>query len=277
MDIDIVDFFRSAYVMDVDTTVKVVDKKLINAVKQSDAMQAIDDPVTRKHQEALAIWQRTSYREKLLITRQFNEWLGNENGNGDGKGDGEDEDDGDGENKIVLHGKTVQIFFPSVSKNNDRKKTTPIYKHTLSDCVASSMYYHITSMDVSSFVRIFDEMVEQKYATVIWKTIHKNSYNDSHVMPFHVIGTVFNHVPYRITALFKHAYCDMVFIMHMIILSSGIYDAYLTFKDYKNLAGHIILRGEKYCKEIIKNPEKIIRVLEFQLYHPIWDHFRKTL
>ena len=76
---------------------------------------------------------------------------------------------------------------------------------------------------------------------------------------------------------FRMVFPAIVVNIHNILMGSGIYDEYSKFRDYKNIAAHIVLKGKAFCIKVAKDPSSIRNMLEFDEFHPIWDHYKITV
>lgn len=294
MDITVIDFFRSKYVMAHPDIVGMLEVALVDEVKNLRQILAIDDGEERKHQEALILWRRIPLATRNDITRQFNVWIGNvpvvehesdSDSDSDAESDSDVEELKEGVNNMNIDDevKTRVKKHSAVKKKVDKKKTrkltTPIYASRengkLMDFVSKNEIKNNNSYAIYRLA--FERAVHKGVVNTIWDSIRTHDYGDKSEKPFPVIRPVFSNVSYYNRSKFKDIFPTVMFAIHNVLMGAGIYDDYPTFSDYKNLAAHIILKGKDYCNAIINDPQLVRPLLEYEEYHPIWNHYKKTL
>lgn len=290
MDITAVDYFRSKYVMTHPDIIGLLEVNLVDEVKNLQRITNIRDLEERKHQEALILWRRIPFNIRDEITRQFNVWIGNEqfiSNSEDSYTDSDTDSDVD-----IIHEdmRNIEIKQKEISrvkkyviekKNGEqtRKLTTPIYASEGDEKLMGFVTdYEKKSSSMCDIYRLaFERAINNEIANVIWDNIKSQDYGDKSEKEFKAIRYVFSNVPYFNRKKFKETFPTIMLAVHNVLMGSGIYNDYPSFKDYKNLAAHIVLKGKDYCSNIVITPENVRKLLEYNDFHSIWDHYKKTL
>lgn len=266
---------------------------LVDDVKNLRQILAINDGEERKHQEALILWIRIPLATRNNITRQFNVWIGNDINVADVESDQDSDQDSDSDVEELKEGikkmdikdevkprvKKYIAVKKEVGEKKTRKLTTPIYASScdgkLMDFVSKNEIKNLTSYDIYRLA--FERAVQKGVINIIWNNIQTQDYGDKSEKPFPVIRHVFSNVSYYNRGKFKDIFSTMMFAIHNVLMGAGVYDDYPTFSDCKNLAAHIVLKGKDYCEAIVKDPQLVRPLLEYEEFHPIWNHYKKTL
>lgn len=285
MDITVVDYFRSKYVMNQPDVFELLDVQLVNEVKNNRNILRINDPEERKHQEALILWRRVPINVRTNLVNQFNAWIGNIP---DSQSEEEiigaepysDDDDSDSDSSVKeLEQKSLEKkYHKKEKKENTRRLTVPIYRSKNEE----SLLGLVTPVEqkggvLDMYRTIFTRLVSSGEVNIIWDNIKVEQYGNKNEKNFAFIRHVFSNISYYQRHKFKDVFPKVMYVVHTVLMSSGIYDEYPDFKDYKNLAGHIVLKGKDYCTSIVDDTNKVRDLLEYDNFHPIWDHYKKTL
>jgi hypothetical protein len=272
-----------------------LNENLVLRVKNSRRILIIGNAEERRHQEALVLWEKIPIDTKDIITWQFNAWIGNDinvaNRDVDDDDDGvdyvdaadeESSDDGvdeDPKEEVKTRVKKYCVVKKEVCEKKTRVITTPIYvsdmEEKLMDFVSKNDINKNTTLDIYRLA--FRRVVGKGVFNIVWDSIQAREYGDKSEKPFPVIRHVFSNVSHYNRRKFKNIFPIMMFAIHGVLMRAGIYNDYPTFNDYENLAAHIVLRGENYCGSIVKNPQLVRPLLEYDEFHSIWNHYERTL
>jgi hypothetical protein len=286
MEITAVDFFRSKYVMDHPDIMRTLDVALVKEVKNLRQILAIGDGEERKHQEALILWRRITLAARHQVIRRFNIWIGN-GINTEQKKELEDlealvfkveEKKRTNINEEVKDlVKKYSVVKKEAGAKKTRKLTTPIYASIKDEKLMELVPQSVINKPHFGPRLLFEWAVNKGITNIIWDSILIHDYGDKSEKPFPVIRHMFSKVSYHNRSKFKDIFPTIMLIVHNLLIGAGIYDDYPTFSDYKNMTAHIILRGKDYCYSIVKNPQLVRPLLEYDEFHPIWNHYKNTL
>ena len=264
MDITVVDFFRSKYIMGHPDILDILDVAIVDKIKHDERILSIHDSEERKHAESLSVWDSLSPTDKWAITHLFTAWVG---------------DDTD-EKSITLNTDTEKVHkYSEDTVCDNRKLVGPIYVSAEDKKILSLISGKNPSCDniYDTYRSVFKCIARKKQFYTVWGCIHTHQYNDVSVMSFNMCSNIFTYVTYYKRVSFKEEFSLATNIVHNALLHSGIYNDYPTFHDYKNLATHVVLRGEVYCTNAVMNPETVRYLIEYKEYHDIWDYYIKAM
>lgn len=289
MDITVIDFFRSKYVLAHPEIMELIDVKLVEEVKNDRRIMAIQDEDEKTHQEALILWRRLPRQILVEITNQFNLWIRipqpKPDDNSESDKDVADYPWNEPDTLWFIKKKAVenknppnQVYFKK-EKEKKRKLTSAIYPSTaeirLMEHISKKNMRNLSLFD--AYKKIFFCVIYNNETLVIWNNIKEKDYGDKCDKSFAVIRHIFANISYMQRKKFIEIFPVVVVNIHNILMGSGIYDEYSGFRDYKNIAAHIVLKGRTFCIKVAKDPNTIRHMLEFDEFHPIWDHYKKTM
>jgi hypothetical protein len=265
MDITVVDFFRSKYVLNLPDIIHVLDVEVINNVKKLRNIANIVDLDERKHQEALMVWNLMPKHTKDYFTHQFKIWIG---------------DDIKDLATNLMDMKIRDIKHVHVKNKNTRKMTTPIHEHQ----GIKLLLKHVTPEEIKNNTQydiyrlIFERGSLAGAFRRIWNYTDKvlTLYDHPSKQQSIEIKNLFFDIPYSTLTQFSDEYLTAIIAMHNVLMYSGIYGDYPTFHDYRNISAHIILMGKDYCLQILSDPNQVRPLIEYGDYYQTWDMYQST-
>jgi hypothetical protein len=274
MDITAVDFFASKYVMVHPDIMGVLDEDLVRRVKNLRTVLIVDNVEERRNMEALILWVRIPNATREIINDQFNVWIGNDINGANPNGGVEELKE-----EVKSHVKKYCVVEKDICEKKTRNLTKPIYisnrERKLMDFVSKNDIKNHTTYSIYNLA--FELAVNSGVFNIVWDSIRIQDYGNKSEKPFSVIRRVFSKISYYNRSEFKNIFPVIMFTIHSVLLGAGIYNDYPTFSDYENLAAHIVLKGKNYCTSIVKDPQLVRPLLEYDEFHPIWDRYNNAL
>lgn len=273
MDVTPFDYFCSLYVMEQMHIIGEIDPILVGRVKNLRQVLDVADIDERNYQEASILWWRIPQEMRNIAIQRFNVWIGNEG--------------------IVPVVPVVPV--PNEIDSEEKKqeqaqahvyiKYNPLKKRNIVSPVYISEEYNILSRngeytdvhmrDINSVISSIRRLMAEGSFNIIWDNIPKN-YGDKD-SGYAGLNRLFPDIPYSCIKKFKESFSIATFAIYHVVMLSGIYNNYPTFTEHKDVSAHIVLRGLEYYVSVIKNPQIIIPLIEFNRYHEAWRLFKSIL
>lgn len=264
MSITAMDYFCSKYFMSHPDIIQYLDDNTLIHVRQ--ALGGVENGDERKRREALMIWRLMPQETKQIMSNELEQWLSSHNTKK--------------VEKSVTRCKSVKKY--NVCKNKSRRKLAmPINTYVVEydryiKHIPESEKKNLNSYELYRIA--FKQLMSSGELNIIWDNINPDKYGDKNEKKLERdILPMFVYMPYSSISKFKPAYSLAVFAVHSILVGSGMYDDYPTFKDYKNFAAHIVLKGKNYMMNVLKDTNSVRDLLEYDNFHPIWDRVKISL
>lgn len=334
MDITVVDYFCSQYIVKDGNILAMLDEKILEGAKQ---FGHIKDDHERFQREALHIWDSSSDAVRTMILETFSAWIGipvkdicanprknirplahrdvkrgvarpvkiRENPppkvirrdvqefSSDGNSTDELSEDEDSEDRKRLEKNKQQvrqknkknqkdqkdqkdqnaiIHIKTMSRNTHRDIVRPIID-SIPGTISKDNANFITSNSEKSmphlviYKTVYNKVVNGGDCARMWTLVKSKQYDEA--FDEGRAKRYFNSFNSYNRNRIKKCLIELVYYINNIMSYSKIYTDYPTFANYYDLITHVVLKGRKYCDEIVSNPDNIRPLIERGKYSPV--------
>lgn len=261
MSITAIDYFCSNYFMSNQDIIQLLDNDTLTRVENT--FRGVEDYTERKQKEALMLWRIMPQETKQIMAIKLELCLSS-----------------DIKCPVKKQNSKMVKKYKVCKNKSKRKMIMPINTYVIE---YNRYIKHIPSSEKENlnpyelYKIAFKRLIDSGELNIIWSNINPDKYSDKNEKKLKCdILPMFVNMPYSTISKFKPAYALAVFAVHSILVCSGLYDDYPTFKDFNNFAAHIVLKGKIYMMNVLKDTNSVRDLLEYDNFHTIWDRTMRS-
>lgn len=259
-----VDYFRSMYVIEHISIMRLLDDAMIATASERVARMNIHDPVEKRHQEALLLWEWVTIDVSDMVIAMCDRWTA---GADDEKKNNADTDVAPDNTCGTEH---VRICPDMRRKGRDREIVEPIlmcsqdraYSQTLFPGLDDKIY-------VEKCRHVLVLIANSSPAVACYETYPKGTLDFSRA---------FSHVFHYNRIRYRQIYVDLTYAIYRILCQTGIFEEYPTFRDGMDLSAHIMMMNKSHIQNVIDHDMSHVHVMiSKKEWHPVWSMYIKDM